>query len=210
MTPEQVLQFWAAAGQTRFKMLFTLAYNIGCRPGELLGLKWEFVDVASMTIKIRKTIRWRKGKKKGELEWYLDTPKTEKGLRDLPLTESLVELLASHRKVQLEERMKAGRAWREQGFVFPDEIGEPYSQNRLLYFCKKILKLAGLPEHFTSYSARHTSATLAIECGIDPKTVADRLGHTDVRITLKTYTHPTAGMQTEASRVIEQALNRRK
>ena len=210
MTPDQVAQFLAAAEETRFGTLFTLAFHTGCRPGELLGLKWSNLDAGDQTLKISQAINWRLGKKPGEPEWYLDTPKTAHGRRVLRLTDGLLEVLTAHRKRQLEERMKAGRVWNDHDFIFADEIGEPYSQNRLRYYCKQILKAAGLPEHFNPYSARHTSATLLMAGGINAKTVSERLGHSDVNITLQTYTHPTADMQTEASERIERALQDRK
>ncbi|HEX9002257.1 MAG TPA: tyrosine-type recombinase/integrase [Blastocatellia bacterium] len=59
-------------------------------------------------------------------------------------------------------------------------------------------------------SARHTSATLLMASGVNPKTVSDRLGHSDVEITLRVYTHPTEGMQAEASREIERVLSGQK
>lgn len=210
MTPAQVAQFLAAAEDTRFGTLFTLAFHTGCRPGELLGLKWSNLDAGVQTLKISQAINWRLGKKPGEPEWYLDTPKTAHGRRVLRLTDGLMEVLTAHRKCQLEERMKAGRVWNDHDFIFADEVGEPYSQNRLRYYCKQILKAAGLPEHFNPYSARHTSATLLMASGINAKMVSERLGHSDVNITLQTYTHPTADMQTEASERIERALQGRK
>jgi integrase len=210
MTADQVTQFLMAAEDSRFGAIFTLAFHTGCRPGELLGLRWENFDASEKTLKIQKTIKWRKGKKSGELEWYLDTPKTESGRRVLFLSEVLIELLSSHRKRQLEERMKAGRIWKDHGFIFADEVGEPYSQKRLGYQFKQILKASSLPDHFNPYSARHTSATLLMASGVNPKTVSDRLGHSDVHITLKTYTHPTANMQAEASEEIERVLRGRK
>lgn len=205
LTVDQVEKFLNAADETRFGPILTLAFHTGCRPGELLGLKWENLEASSMTLKIRQTIHWPKGG-----AWYLDTPKTAVGRRNLRLTDYLVEMLAQHRKRQLEERMKAGSAWSDHGLIFTDEVGEPYSQGRLRYYFKQILLAAGLPDHFNPYSARHTSATLLMASGINAKTVSDRLGHSDVRITLKTYTHPTAGMQNEASEEIERVLRRQK
>ncbi len=120
MTPEQVDSFLNAADESRFGAIFTLAFHTGCRPGELLGLKWEDLDNAARTLTIRRAIHWRKGG-----EWYLDVPKTAHGRRVLRLHESQVDLLSVQRKRQLEERMKAGRAWNEHGFIFANEIGEP-------------------------------------------------------------------------------------
>jgi len=106
--------------------------------------------------------------------------------------------------------MKAGRAWQDYGFIFTNEIGEPYSQKQMAYHFKQFLKSAGLPGHFSPYSARHTSATLLMTSGINPKTASERLGHSDVAITLQTYTHPMADMQIEASEEIKRALRGRK
>ncbi|MEP7343366.1 MAG: tyrosine-type recombinase/integrase [Acidobacteriota bacterium] len=206
LTADQVAKFLAAAAATRFDSLFTLAFHTGCRPGELLGLKWEMFDAKAQTLRILKTIKWPAKPAPGKPAWYLDTPKTANGRRVLRLTAGLVEMLAAHRKRQLEERMKAGRAWQDHGFIFTNEIGEPYRQQALYYQCKRILKTASLPGHFNPYSARHTSATLLMAGGINPKTVSDRLGHADVNITLKTYTHPTADMQMLASEEIERVI----
>jgi integrase len=205
MTPGQVEQFLAAADETRFGTIFTLAFYTGCRPGELLGLRWDDLDGQTRILKIRQTINWRKGGK-----WYFDTPKTATGRRNLRLTDDLIQMLDQHRKRQLEERMKAGRAWNDHGFICCDEVGEPYSQNRLRYYCKQILQAAGLPEHFNPYSARHTSATLLIAEGINPKTVSERLGHSKVSITLQTYTHPTGEMHEAASEQAEALIKGKK
>jgi integrase len=205
MTPEQVTAFLTAAAETRFGSLFTLVFHTGCRPGELLGLDWRDFDQTGSTLTIRQTINWRSAG-----EWYLDKPKTAAGRRVLRLTESLIELLVQHRRRQLEERMRAGKAWNDHGFIFVDEIGKPYAQNRIRYFFKQILKAAGLPGYFNPYSARHTSATFLMAAGINAKTISERLGHSDVRITLATYTHPTDGMHDAAGEALETLIRVKK
>jgi integrase len=202
MTPEQAQAFLVAAAATRFGALFGLAFHTGCRPGELLAVTWDDLDANSKTLRVWRNIKWRAGGK-----WYLDDPKTDSSRRVLRLDVGTVELLAGHRRRQLEERMRAGKAWRGHDFVFCDEIGEPYSQNRLWYYCKKILREAGLPDTFTPYSARYSSATWMIEQGVSAKTAAGRLGHGDVSTTMKYYVHSTEGMDEGAvetlARVIE-------
>jgi integrase len=205
MEPEQVAQFLAAAEGSRLGALFILAFHTGCRPGELLGLKWGDLNAAKRTLRIQRTIVWRKGG-----DWYLKDPKTALSRRALPLTTNLVELLAQQRTRQLEERMRAGKAWSDHGFIFANEVGEPYAQWNLRYQCKEILKAAGLPLHFNPYSTRHTTATLLIGGGTNPKIVQERLGHAKVAITLQTYTHVMPGMQEEASEEIERLLSGKK
>jgi integrase len=194
MDPEQVAKFLREAAETRFAAIFTIAFYTGCRPGEMLGLRWIDYDAPARMIRIRKTIAFRKGR-----EWYLDTPKSAAGRRNLRLDDDLADLLDKHRKRQLEDRMRAGGAWEDHGFIFCDEIGAPYSQSQLRYYCKQILKAAALPEHFNPYSARHTSATLLGAEGVNIKTISERLGHSDVTVTLATYVHPTGGMHDEAN-----------
>jgi integrase len=209
MTPDQVMLFLHEAKATRFGTIFTLAFYTGCRPGELLGLRWDDLDSQSRVIKIRHTIHWRKGS-----EWYLETPKTIKGRRNLRLTDELIAMLDQHRKRQLEERIKAGGAWQNHNFIFCDEIGNPYRQGILTYRFKQILESTGLPKHFNPYSGRHTIATRIatrmIEQGIDPKTVSEWLGHANVAITLKTYTHPTGSMHEAASEQAEALIRGQK
>lgn len=206
MEAGQIEQFLTAACETRFGCLLTLAFHTGCRPGELLGLRWADLDARARKIHIRQGIHWRK-KDDPRGHWYLDEPKTSYGRRTLALTDSLFELLDAHRKRQLAERMKAGKAWGAHDFVFCDQVGEPYSQERLRYFFKQILAAAELPNNFNPYSARHSSATHLIGAGVDVKTVSKRLGHSDVRITLGTYTHPTDEMEERASEEIERIIN---
>jgi len=205
MSTDQVSKFLDAANETRFGTLFSLAFYTGCRPGELLGLRWADYEQETRTVKIKKSIHWRPG-----AEWYLDTPKTAFGRRNLRLKEQLVEQLDKHRKRQLEERMKAGRSWEDHEFIFCDELGRPYSQSRLRYYCKQILKAAALPEHFNPYSARHTLATQLIEDGVNVKTVSERLGHSNVGVTLRSYTHPTGEMHDAANDQAEALIKSKK
>lgn len=205
MTPEQAAQFLHAAEDTRFGALFALAFHTGCRPGELLAVTWGDLDAEARTLKVWRNIKWPTGGK-----WYLDDPKTDSSRRVLRLDGETIQTLAEHRRRQIEERMKVGKAWRDHGFLFCNEIGEPYSQSLLRHYCKKILRAAGLPEHFSPYSARHTSATWMIEQGINAKTVAGRLGHADVKTTLGVYTHSTEGMDEQAVEALSRLLKSQK
>jgi integrase len=205
MTADQVALFMAAAEGTRSGALFKLAFHIGCRPGELMGLKWTDIDTQARTLRVNQSIAWRKAG-----DWFLKTPKTALSRRTLPLTENLLELMATHRMKQLEARIKVGKLWTDHGFVFANEVGEPYPHWILRYDFEQILKAACLPENFSPYSARHTMATLLIANGTNPKAVSERLGHSKVAITLQAYTHVSPGMQAEVSQEIERLLGGQK
>ncbi|MDX2032628.1 MAG: site-specific integrase [Blastocatellia bacterium] len=213
MTAEQIGQFLDAAEGGRFGTLFFLGFHLGTRPGEMLGLKWADIDQAAQTVTIRRTITWRRpqdAKAAGLPLWYLDTPKTKLSRRTLPLSPAVVERLQAHRRAQLEDRMKAGRAWTENDFIFADETGGPYSQARLRVVFKGIAKAAGLPKGFNPYSCRHSTATLLMSAGVNPKIVSERLGHSTVSITLGIYSHVMPGMQAAASVELERIIAAKK
>jgi len=205
MTAEQVAQFLEAARGERLENLFKLAFHVGFRPGELLGLKWTDFDQQARTLRVNQSIVFRKAD-----DWYLKRPKTKKSKRTLPITPAMVEILKAQRKAQLEDRMRAGKLWRDHGFIFADTIGEPYPQWALYSDFKRVLRVAKLPGTFNPYTPRHTMATLLLEKGVNPKAVSERMGHARITITLDAYAHVLPGMQADVSEEIERLLGGRK
>lgn len=205
MTTEQVAKFLKAAEGERFENLFRLAFRVGFRPGELLGLKWADFDAQARTLRVNQSIVWRKAG-----DWYLKKPKTKKSKRTLPLTPAMVEVLKRQRTAQLEARMRAGKLWRDHGFVFADALGEPYPQWILLHDCKRILRRAKLPETFNPYTIRHTMITLLLASGTNPKAVSERAGHARITVTLDAYAHVLPGMQEEISEQLDRLLGEQK
>jgi integrase len=205
MDAEQVAAFRKAAEGNRFENLFKLAFHVGFRPGELLALKWTDFDAQARTLRVTHNIVWRKAG-----DWYLKKPKTPKSRRALPLTDATIQILLVQRKRQLEDRLKAGKLWQDHGFIFADATGDPYSQWVLNKDCKRILKAAGLPAHLSPKATRHTMATLLLAGGTNPKAVQERMGHSRITTTLKTYVHVLPGMQEGVSEEIERLLNAKK
>jgi len=205
MTVDQVAAFLNAADGERLENLFKLAFHVGFRPGELLGLNWADFDPQAKTLRVNQSIVFRKAG-----DWYLKRPKTPKSKRTLPLTSAMVEVLKGQRKRQLEDRMRAGKLWTDHGFIFADSTGEPYPRWVLLNDCKRILRAAKLPETFYPYSARHTMATTLLAAGVNPKAVSERMGHARIKITLDAYAHVLPGMQEDVSEEIERLLNAKK
>jgi integrase len=205
MTPEQVSRFLEAASDSPFVTLFHIAFHLGFRPGELLALKWQDFDADKKTLRASHSIVFRR-----HGDWYLKAPKTVKSKRELPLTDNLVEALKAERRTQLATRMKAGKAWRDQGFIFADSFGEPYPPNDLWRECKRILEAAGIEGKFSPKTGRHTMASLLLAGGINVKGVSERLGHSKITTTLGQYAHVLPGAQTEISAEIERMLSSKK
>lgn len=198
---DMVPAFLTAAAETRFDTIFTLAFHTGCRPGELLAITWKDFDADGKRLFIRRNITFIEGGK-----WYLDEPKTAYGRRTLKLEAAMIEMVLTHRKAQLEERLRAGKMWNDHDFIFCDEFGKPYSQDRIRYFFKQVVKAAGLPGNFSPYSARHSVATMMAEQNVHPKAAAARLGHADAKTTLNIYTRATEGMDSETSELLSKAI----
>ena len=121
---------------------------------------------------------------------------------------SLVEGLKAHRGSQAEAALKLGPAYaRELDLVFANDLGLPLDERNLVQrHFKKIAQRAELPAELRLYDLRHTHATMLMAEGVNPKVVAERLGHTTIRTTLDVYSHVQPGMQESATRMIESAL----
>jgi len=205
MTPEQVSAFLAAASDSRFATLFSLAFHLGFRPGELLALKWSDFDADAKTLRVSRNIVFRR-----HGDWYLKAPKTARSKMELPLTANLIDALRSERRVQLEARMKAGKAWKDHGFIFADTFGDPYPPNDLWRECRRILDACGIAGKFSPKTGRHTMASLLLAKGKNVKGVSERLGHSKVTTTLAAYAHVLPGAQAELSEEMESLLSGQK
>jgi integrase len=201
LSAEQVKMLLETACGDRLEALFVLAIHTGLRQGELLGLKWEDVDLESCALRVRRTLATAKG---GSI---LMAPKTKGSRRSVKLTQGAVDVLRSHLQRQLQEIDKAGALWRENGLVFASEIGEPLNRHHLTsrHF-KGLLKRAGLPE-IRFHDLRHTCATLLLSKNVNPKIVSEMLGHASIAITLDTYSHVLPNMRDQAAAAMEDALS---
>ena len=104
------------------------------------------------------------------------------------------------RKAQNDERSKLGNVWKDNGLVFPSTVGTPMNPDNLVYRSfKPILKRAGLKE-MRFHDLRHSFATLMLEQGENPKVVQEILGHSQISLTLDTYSHVLPNIQEEAIR----------
>ena len=164
--------------------LYYLDLATGLRRGELLGLKWADVDLDRGMLKIQRAISRQNGK-------VVEAPlKTKNAYRTLPLSADAISVL----KMQ---KCKVGNS----EWVFPSPPGGPMSPDSVLHMLQRVLKRAGLPR-IRFHDLRHTFATMALQNGVDVKTVSSMLGHYSAGFTLNTYTHATAQMKQDAADTI--------
>jgi len=191
----------------QFKAMITMLLFTGMRGGELLGLKWEDVELEKGIIYIRNTLAYNRGNKsKGKEKYSLQTPKTKKSERYVLLPKTVIEIL-KEQKLRQEERRKAfGDDWRDRGTVFCTVNGEYYSESYLNKKFKILAKKIGLPNDIHIHSLRHTTASLLINSGISPKLISEQLGHASTTITQDLYAHVFASSKANVMQALEMKL----
>jgi integrase len=203
LTPEQAKLLLQAAHEAgnRLEALYVLAIHTGLRQGELLGLKWDDVDLEDGSLQVRRTLTITKD---GPV---FTTPKTAGSRRSVKLTGKATEALKRHLERQLGEIDRVGSLWSENGLIFASETGDPLDRRAVttLKF-KPLLKHAGLPE-IRFHDLRHTCATLLLTRNVNPKIVSEMLGHASIAITLDTYSHVLPNMRDQAAAAMEEALS---
>ena len=186
LPPEHIKDYLEAADRRGLLPMFYLELVTGLRKGEITALLWSDLDAKNKTISVSKQYV-----KNPNGELTLSRPKTETSVRKVSIPQDAVDLLiAEHGKHP------------ENPYMFPSPVtGEMYYPDSVVNLHKKILKDAGLP-HIRFHDLRHTFATLALQNGVDVKTVSSMLGHYDAGFTLRTYTHATRQKQDEAAQTM--------
>lgn len=116
-----------------------------------------------------------------------------------------VAALKAHRKAQNAARLAIGPMWVDCDAVFTASNGEWLDPGNLSRAYTRLVTAAGV-KRIRFHDLRHTSATLLLKQGVNPKVVSERLGHATISITLDTYSHVLPSMQREAADALETAL----
>ena len=200
LTDQQVRTLLLAARGTRFETLLHVAVTTGLREGELLGLKWSDLDWRTHQIRIQRQVQRHKGQ-----GIVFTKPKSAAGRRMVVLGKATVEKLQKHFQQQELERQFAADKWQENDLIFPSVIGTPMDNRNMLKVFKELLVQAGLPD-IRFHDLRHTAATLMLQQGVHPKVVQERLGHSDISLTLNTYSHVLPAMQESAAEALDDLI----
>lgn len=199
LTLEQVNLFLTAAKDNPLYEAFLLEGVTGLRRGELLGLRWQDIDMEQNRLTVNQAVILTN---QGLL---FSEPKTKASRRTIPLPDAVMATLKTHRKRQIETQMQAG-VRNEHDLLFCNPRGGIVDPLQLVRQFEKVLSLAGLPR-IRFHDMRHTHATLLLAQGEHVKVVQERLGHTTVRMTLDTYSHLLPGMQEQATETIRRIIN---
>jgi len=190
----------AARGE-KLEALYVLALTTGMRQGELLGLKWEDVNVESGTLHVRRTLSTAMGE-----GFSFNPPKTTKSRRSIKVPQLALHALRRHRAAQLAARLKVAGLWKDHDLVFTTGVGTPIARADLFTRSfKPLLMRAGLPD-MRFHDLRHTCATLLLGKGVHVKFVQELLGHSTIAVTLDTYSHVLPGMGDSLADTMDEAL----
>ena len=186
---EQLTSFLREAKDSGVFALYYIDLTTGLRRGELLGLKWSDIDLEKGDLRVQRQIGRINGK-------IIEMPlKTKNAYRTLPLSADAIDVL-------MQQRRKTGNS----EWVFPSPTGGPMSPDSVLHMLHRVLKRAGLPK-VRFHDLRHTFATLALQNGVDIKTVSGMLGHFSAGFTLDTYAHVTTSAKREAAKTMGNILS---
>ncbi|MQA87719.1 MAG: tyrosine-type recombinase/integrase [Streptosporangiales bacterium] len=182
LTADQARRLLKAARDERLYALYVLALCLGLRRGELLGLRWEDIDLDAGTLEVVRTLQ----RVDGELRFV--RPKTDDSERTVPLPGLCTEALREHRERQCIEQSEAGTTWRDHGLVFPSEVGTPMEPDNLRRSWGRVGTAAGL-DRVRFHDLRHTCVTLLLNLGVPPQVVREIVGHSDIEVTMTIYAH---------------------
>ena len=189
---DELRRFLRHVEADRLYAAWLLSATTGLRRGELLGLRWQDIDLDAATASVRQTLL------AVGFQISIGQPKTGRGYRQVALFDAAVEALRGHRAAMIAEYAAHGDELKNDGLIFTKEDGSPLHPDRVSELFDLHLKAAGLPR-IRLHDLRHTHATLGLAAGIHPKIMSERLGHSSVSITLDTYSHAIPGMQKEAA-----------
>jgi integrase len=200
LTPDEARQILAAANGTRVGARWSVALALGLRQGEALGLPWTAVDLERGTLTVRQALQRQAGK-----GLTIVQPKTASGRRTLVLPEELTSALREQRAQQEKERETAGDLWQNSGLVFTTPIGTPIDPRNDHRNWQLLLDTAGV-RRARLHDARHTAATLLLIQGVPARVVMQILGHSQITLTLGTYSHVVPELAHDAARRMNDAL----
>lgn len=182
-----------------FEQLYFIAMFTGMRESEIIGLTWDCIDWEKGTIRLYRQYKAVRGEEKT----YMFTNLKNKQERTFTVPSSVIAALKKVRTKQAEWKLHYGQLYRnEDGFVFTDELGHHLATRTVYNRFKAIVAQMGLPE-VRLHDLRHTYATLALQNGVDIKTVSHNLGHSTVAFTMDKYAHVTFTMQKDSAQKME-------
>lgn len=200
-TAGEVAGFLEVTSNERLYPVWHLALMTGMRRGEILGLRWRDSDLKAGRLRLVRQLRVVR-----HVPEFSDL-KTDRSRRQVSLDPETVTLLRRHRKAQLKERLMVGDGYQDADLVFAQPDGDHYHPEAVSKVFDRRVARWRLPR-ITFHDTRHTWATLALQAGVHPKVVSERLGHSSVAFTLDVYSHAVQGLDDDAAARVANLIRR--
>ncbi len=184
----------------KYRALITLALDSGARRSEICALRWTDIDFKTNTIKITKSLKVVKG--------IVDeaTTKTDSSKREIIISNTTMEILKEYKEWQDSIIAKKGKSWNNENRVFTSKDGNYIYPTTCDHTIKKIVKKYNLAP-ISFHELRHTSASILIYKGINPKAVSERLGHASTDITMEIYSHVFDVTKKASANIFDEVLS---
>jgi len=205
LTPEQIGVYLADVDRTALpplRGLYYTAIGAGCRLGELLGCRDADVDPQAGVLHVRRSLS------RAGAAPVTGRPKTDHGLRTILLPEAATAAIRAALSWKKEQRLRLGPKFRDAGLLFCGARGRPINPSNLRNrdHLPRLTRL-GLPR-VRPHDLRHANATHLTAAGVDPRTLADRLGHSRPSFTMERYSHASTRAQERAAEVANDLLTK--
>lgn len=184
---------------TKLYIPILIAIYTGMRRGEILGLKWENVDLKNGIIKIKQALY----STQNGLEF--STPKTESSNRNICIPEFLIKELKRYKTRQDKNKLKYGNLYKDTGAICTLENGNLINPKSFSRDFHKLLENNNLPL-IRFHDLRHTHASLLVKLGVQPKIISNRLGHSNISITMDLYSHVYTESDKSVANMFEKLL----
>ena len=178
-------------------VLYKTLLATGLRIRECLALKWSDIDLQNGTLDVNKTLNCEK---------EITSPKTKSSIRAIDLDNKTVLMLRLYKNRQSQMGREIGLTYEK---VFPNYFDEYRDARTLRHRLEKHLKLSKCPR-LTFHAFRHTHASILLNAGLPYKEIQTRLGHSQISITMDTYSHLSKDNKKNATSFYEKAIEKLK
>lgn len=182
LSADQVRTLLRAVRGYRLYGLFVVVAVLGLRRSEVLGLRWEDLDLAEGVLRVQRGLQRVDG------GLVVLPTKTRRSTRVVPLPELLVRVLREHREAQEAERLALGPRWPDLGYVFTTPVGTPIDPRNCTRMVQTAVRRAGLPA-VRLHDFRHGCVSVLLALGVPPRTVMEIVGHATLEMTMNVYAH---------------------
>lgn len=183
----------------KYKALITLALDSGARRSEICALRWNDIDFNTNMLRIDNSLKVVKG--------VLDEKETKtlSSKREIMLSNATMEVLREYKEWQDNYIKELGKKWKGADRVFTSKEGKHMHPDTCDKIITKIVRKYNLPP-ITFHGLRHTSASILIHKGINPKAVSQRLGHSSTDVTMEIYSHTFDITKKESANAFDEIL----